>query len=148
MIAGMRSRTILIGLWAAVCLLASGAAGQQAGQEESWVRYRLPATRTDLTTRWQLLRSEGEKLVIKVDTYLGDELRSSREIKGARLRVPEQHRRETVAAGGRRYDCQVFEVRGTTFWYSEEVPLLGIVRSQTGDHDIMELVESSVRRRK
>jgi hypothetical protein len=128
--------------------MAAGVAGQPARSEESWVRYSLPGTRMALTSRWQLVGADGDQLVIKVESYIDGEPRAAREIKRSPLRVPEQYRRETIEAGGRKYDCKVFEIGTTTYWYSEEVPLLGIVRSQNGDHDIMVLVDSSARRQK
>jgi hypothetical protein len=143
MSARMRIRSFVIALAAVACLVAAEAG---AREEASWVRYQLPGTRSELTMRWQLLGSDGEKLVIKVETFLDGNLRATREIKRARLQVPEQHRRETIVAGGKKYDCKVFELRGTTYWYSEDVPLLGMVRSQRGDRDIMELLDSSTRR--
>ena len=153
MAAWTRTRGLVIGLGAAACLMAAGgrstageAAQKPAQGEESWVRYSLPGTPMELTSRWQLLGSDGDQLVLKVKSYINGELRATREIKRARLRVPEQYRRETIVAGGKKYDCKVFQLGTTTYWYSEEVPLLGIVRSQNGDHDIMELLDSSARR--
>ncbi len=154
MTAWTRKRRLVILLGAATCLMAAGAgrstaaeAAQKPAQgEEGWVRYSLPGMQMELTSRWQLLGSDGDQLVFKVETYINGELRATREMKRARLRVPEQYRRETIVAGGKKYDCKVFELGSTTYWYSEEVPLLGIVRSQNGDHEIMELLDSSARR--
>jgi len=123
------------------------AAGQTPAAADSWVRYALPGPRMPLTMRWQLLGAEGEQLVLKVDTYLDGELRSTKTLKRDRIRVPEQYRMETIVAGGRKYECKVFQLGSTTYWYSEDVPVLGIVRSQNGDHDIMELLEASAGRR-
>jgi hypothetical protein len=131
-----------------VGLLAAGLPVHTRGgwihSDEPWVSYALPGSR--ITMRWHLLRIEGDELVIKVETSIAGEVRSTREIKRTRLRVPEKYRRESLVAGGKRYDCKVFVSGTTTYWYSEEVPLLGIVRSQSGDGDVFELVEASGRR--
>lgn len=121
--------------------IGEGAVQAAKGQHgEAWVLYALPRTR--ITMRWQLLRAEGGELVIKVETYIEGELRAAKEMKRPRLRVPEQYRRETIRAGVKNYDCKVFRVGTTTYWYSDDVPLLGIVRSETADGDILELVEA------
>lgn len=123
-------------------------AGTQPPGGEVWVLYSLPGTLHQLTARWRLLRIEGETLVIRIDVYLDGALRSSRELRGSRLRVPPRSRRETIVSGGRKYDCHVFEQGNMTFWYSEDVPLFGIVRSQRGERDVMEILDSSTPRQR
>ena len=131
-----------------VGLLGAGSAvhaGSPSGQsDEPWVRYALPGTR--ITMRWYLLRTEGDDQIFKVETAIAGEVRAVHERRRTRLRVPAQYRRETLVAGGKKYDCKVFVSGTTTYWYSEEVPLMGIVRSKSGDGDVMELVETSPRR--
>lgn len=140
---------------AAVWIVAAGAASLQSERPavrttapESWVLYSFPGTGKEITARWRLERIEGETLVIRIETYLDGKLGPIRELKGARPRVPADHRREAIVAGGRPYDSQVFERAGTTIWYSDDVPLLGIVRSQRGERDIMEIVDSSAQRKR
>jgi hypothetical protein len=143
-------------LCAAVCLMAAAHAHAASGlpvpqvppADDTWVRYSLPGTSLELTMRWLLAGTDGEQLVIKVETYIDGQLRSTKEIRRAPLKVPAEYRREAIVAGGRKYDCKVFQQGPTTYWYSEDVPLLGIVRSQTGEHEVMELVEASPRRQR
>ena len=141
------SRTLGLVVALAAILVAIAIERSDVAAADSWVRYALPGPRMPLTMRWQLLGAEGEQLVLKVDTYLDGELRSTKTLKRDRIRVPEQYRMETIVAGGRKYECKVFQLGSTTYWYSEDVPVLGIVRSQNGDHDIMELLEASAGRR-
>lgn len=144
-----RVRRLGIGVTAAACLIVAcgiaRAAGRPARGEDGWVRYSVPGTQMPLTLRWQLLRIDGDQLVIRIESYLDGQLRATREVTRARLRVPDQYRRETIVAGGTKYDCKVFQVGSTTYWYSEDVPVVGVVRSRNGEHDIMELLDSSAR---
>ena len=147
----IRGCRLIIGLALAACLLAAGASGgipisaaPIAPAHGDWVLYNLPGTRDALTVRWELVDADGNKLVIKMETYINGQLRATKEVKRERLPVPEQCRRETIVAGGRKYDCRVFQVGSVTYWYSEDVPVLGIVRTQDGN-DVMDLVDSSVR---
>lgn len=147
------ARLAIAGL--AACFVNGGAALGQSGRPDvkeaaaagSWVLYAFPGTEKQITARWRLERTDGETLVIRIEAYLDGRLGPIRELKAARPLVPADHRRETIVAGGRRYDCQVFAQAGTTLWYSEDVPLLGIVRSQRGERDIMEIVDSSAAQR-
>ena len=120
-------------------------AAAHARADDTWVRYSLPGTRMELTMRWLLAGTDGDQLLIKVETYLDGQLRSTKEIRRAPLKIPADARRETIVAGGKKYECQVFQQNGTTYWHSPDVPLLGIVRSQTGEHEVMEILDASPR---
>ncbi|MBI4474246.1 MAG: hypothetical protein HY646_16360 [Acidobacteria bacterium] len=149
--AWIRTRRLVVSFSAVACVVLVGTAFQatvrpaaaQAPKEETWVRYRLPGTRNELTSRWQLLGIAGDQLVIKAETYINGQLQATRTMRRARLRIPEKYSRETIVAAGKKYNCKVFQIAATTFWYAEEVPILGMVRSQNG-RDIIELLDFSV----